>query len=109
MLGNILLHKKIIRRIKISTYYYECEMIEKNAQICKEQFLRFATISKIYFGARAFLYFPKFLQKYVDWGVYQDGRGVRHHAHLLQQTQQNNTSTCKTTHTEHLLNAGRKT
>ena len=38
----------------------------------------------------------------------QDGRGVRCHAHLLQQTHQKNTSTCRTIHTEHLLNAGRR-
>ena len=39
----------------------------------------------------------------------QDGGGVRGHTHLLPQTHQKNTPTCKTTHTEHQLNAGRKT
>ena len=41
--------------------------------------------------------------------VEQDGGGVRGCAHLLPQTHQKNTSTCKTTHTEHQLNAGRRT
>ena len=39
----------------------------------------------------------------------QDGGGVRGHTYLLPQTHQKNTSTCKTTHTECQLNAGRKT
>ena len=38
----------------------------------------------------------------------QDGQGVRGCTHLLPQTHQKNT-TCKTTHTEHQLNAGRRT
>ena len=41
-------------------------------------------------------------------GAEQDGGGVRSHAHLLPQTHQKNTSTCKTAHTEHQLNAGRR-
>lgn len=40
--------------------------------------------------------------------VEQDGGGVRGHAHLPQ-THQKNTSTCKTTHTEHQPSAGRRT
>ena len=40
----------------------------------------------------------------------QDGREVRDHAHLLLQThKKKKPSTCKTTHTEHHLNAGRRT
>ena len=39
----------------------------------------------------------------------QDSRGVRRHAHLLPQTHQKNTSACKMTHMEHLMNAGRRT
>ena len=41
-------------------------------------------------------------------GAEQDGGGVRGHAHLLPQTHQKNTSTCKTAHTEHQPNAGRR-
>ena len=42
-------------------------------------------------------------------GAKQDGGGVRGHAHLLPQTHPKNTSTCKTTHIEHQLKAGRRT
>ena len=43
-------------------------------------------------------------------GAEQDGGGVRGHAHLLPQTyKKKNTSACKTTPTEHLLDAGRRT
>ena len=41
--------------------------------------------------------------------VEQDGGGVRGRAHFLPQTRQKNTSACKTTHTEHQLNADRRT
>ena len=41
-------------------------------------------------------------------GVEQDGRGVRDHNHCLPQTHQKK-STCKMTHTEHQVNAGRRT
>ena len=40
--------------------------------------------------------------------VEQDGGGIRGSAYLLPQTHQKNTSKCKTTHTEHQLNAGRR-
>ena len=43
------------------------------------------------------------------WEMDQDSRGVRCCTHLLPQTHQKNTSTCKTTYTEYLLNAGRRT
>ena len=39
----------------------------------------------------------------------QDGGGVRCHAHLLPQIHPKSTSTGKTTRTEHLLKAGRRT
>ena len=42
-------------------------------------------------------------------GVEQDGRGVRGCAHLLPQTHQKTTPTCRTIHTEHQLNAGKRT
>ena len=38
-----------------------------------------------------------------------DGRGVRRRTHLLPQTHQKSTSTCRVIRTEHLLNAGRRT
>lgn len=41
--------------------------------------------------------------------VEQDGGGVRGHAHLFPTTRQKNTSTCKTIHTEHQMNDGRRT
>ena len=44
----------------------------------------------------------------VRWAE-QDGGEVKHHAHLLPQTHQKNTPTCKMTHTGHQLNAGRRT
>ena len=40
--------------------------------------------------------------------TFQDGRGVRHGDHLLPHKYIKNTSTCGTTPTEHLLNAGRR-
>ena len=46
--------------------------------------------------------------KVVVWrGADQDGGGVRRRVHLLPQTHQKNTSTCKMSHREHLLNDGR--
>ena len=41
-------------------------------------------------------------------GVFQDGRGVRCGDHLSPHKYIKNTSTCGTTPTEHLLNAGRR-
>ena len=41
--------------------------------------------------------------------VEKDGRGVRGHTYLLPQPHQKKKSTCKTTCTEHQLNAGRRT
>ena len=41
-------------------------------------------------------------------GDLQDGRGVRHRDHLPPHKYIKNTSTCGTTPTEHLLNAGRR-
>ena len=38
----------------------------------------------------------------------QDGGGVRCHIHLLPQTHQKNTYTCRVIHTEHLLNSDRR-
>ena len=43
-----------------------------------------------------------------DKGWDQDGRGVKCGAHPLSQTHKKNPSTCRTIHTEHLLNAGKK-
>lgn len=39
----------------------------------------------------------------------QDGRSIRCHAHLLPQAYQKNTTTSSMIHTQHLLNAGRRT
>ena len=49
------------------------------------------------------------VEENIPGGAEQDGRGLRGHVHLLPQTHQKNTSTCKTTRTEHQLNAGRRT
>ena len=42
-------------------------------------------------------------------GAEQDGKGVRGPTHILPQIHQKNTSARKTIHTEHQLNAGRRT
>ena len=39
----------------------------------------------------------------------EDGRGVKHGTRLLPQIHQKQKSTCRTIHTEHLLNTGRRT
>ena len=44
----------------------------------------------------------------ITWGDLQDGRGVRHGDHLPPHKYIRNTSTCGTTPTEHLLNAGKR-
>ena len=48
-----------------------------------------------------------FIERMV-WGGRANGRGVRGHAHLLPETHQKSTPTCKMTHTQHQLNAGRR-
>ena len=47
-------------------------------------------------------------RKYKERGELQDGGGVRHGDHLPPHRYIRNTSTCGTTPTEHLLNAGRR-
>jgi len=63
-------------------------------------------IRKIGYIAKAFVGISYF--KIMYRGVEQEGRRVRGHALFLPQIHQKNTSTCKTTHTEHQLNAGRR-
>ena len=48
------------------------------------------------------------LFKRMPWEDLQDGGGVRHGDHLPPHKYIKNTSTCGTTPTEHLLNAGRR-
>ena len=47
-------------------------------------------------------------KKNLDGGDFQDGRGVRRGDHLPPHKYIRNISTCGTTPTEHLLNAGRR-
>ncbi|XP_054945520.1 acyl-CoA dehydrogenase family member 11 isoform X2 [Physeter macrocephalus] len=52
--------------------------------------------------------FKKKLYSHIAWEELQDGRRVRHGDHLPPHKYIRNTSTCGTTPTEHLLNAGRR-